>query len=149
MFSFVDSILLRNTSCPEFPSALNDIENEEVNFMHHLTVIEDPKMKQCIEDCSECGDVCLATMSHCLHTGGEHSALAHINLMLDCTSICRLTADYMLRGSEFSSELCQLCAEINDHCASDCEKFSDDEQMQACARACRKCADSCREMAAM
>ncbi len=117
--------------------------------MHHLTVIEDPRVKECIENCSSCGDICAEAVSHCLRMGGDYSSPELITLMLDCVHICRTSADVMLRGSEFGGQLCQLCAEIVDRCAAACERFGSDEHMRACTQACRKCADSCREMAAI
>jgi hypothetical protein len=68
--------------------------------------------------------------------------------MMDCAEICRISADFMLRGSEMSKEVCELCADICEECATSCESFGqDDSQMVDCANACRACAASCREMA--
>jgi hypothetical protein len=114
-----------------------------------LVSSKDPKVTQCIEDCIDCGNSCLETMSHCLHMGGRHADPAHITLLANCAEICRTSADFMLSGSGFSSEVCNVCAPICDACATSCEEFADDELMAACAELCRSCVDSCREMAKM
>lgn len=119
--------------------------------MAQATIIssKDPKVKKCIDDCVACANSCLETMSHCLHMGGSHADPAHITLLVNCAEVCRASGDFMLTGSEFSSEMCELCAPVCDRCASSCEQFSDDRQMMACAELCRTCADSCRQMASM
>jgi hypothetical protein len=106
-------------------------------------------MQHCIMECTNCHQVCLQTISHCLMMGGEHAQPAHIRLLMDCAQICQTSADFMLRGSEFHGRTCAVCAEICERCADDCARFTDDQTMQACAEACRRCAASCREMASM
>jgi hypothetical protein len=106
------------------------------------------EMRECIQNCSDCHNVCMETVDHCLHLGGAHAEASHIRLLLDCAQICATSADFMLRGSDSHQQLCGLCAEICDRCAEDCERFGDDEQMRRCAELCRRCAESCRRMAA-
>ena len=106
-------------------------------------------MEECIQSCTDCHAMCSSTITHCLQLGGRHAAYTHIRLMLDCADICRTSADFMLRGSQFHSRTCDICAEICDRCAEDCDKFIDDEHMSLCAEVCRQCATSCRKMATM
>ena len=116
----------------------------------HQTVLRSvgEEMRDCIEDCKTCHDVCLATVTHCLEMGGDHAEASHIRLLLDCAQICETSADFMLRSSELHGETCRACAAICKRCAEDCERFLEDEIMRACADACRRCAESCRQMAA-
>ncbi len=108
----------------------------------------DSEMQSCIENCMDCASVCTNTLTtYCLKVGGHHAGMSHVQLMMDCATICQTCTNFMLRGSGFHSRICGLCAEICDRCAADCEKFSDDSQMLACAAACRRCAESCRSMA--
>ncbi len=104
-------------------------------------------MQQCVDNCTECHATCLRTIQHCLSKGGMHSAQSHIRLMADCAQICRTSADFMLRGSEFHSETCRVCSELCERCAQDCERMADDNMMRQCADLCRRCAESCRQMA--
>ena len=101
----------------------------------------------CADACMSCFAVCTRTFSqHCLHHGGDHLEHRHARLMLDCAEICRTSATFLLRGSEFHQTTCRACAEVCAACATSCAQFTELE-MQACAAECRKCADSCQSMA--
>jgi len=106
-------------------------------------------MQRCIQECLQCHRICLETVTHCLHKGGQHAEAAHIRLLLDCVEICQTSANFMLRGSELHTRTCGVCAEVCERCARSCEQIGGDEQMQACAEACRRCAESCQHMASM
>jgi hypothetical protein len=92
--------------------------------------------------------MCAETTIHCLEKGGKHAERSHITLMLDCADICRTSADFMIRNSDFHDLTCEACAEICVRCAEDCEHFPEDRQMENCAQMCRACAESCHLMAA-
>ena len=106
-------------------------------------------MQQCVSDCIACHNICLETAKHCMHMGGSHSAPQNLVLLLDCHEICQTSANFMLRGSEFSNRICGVCADACRRCAEICEGFSDDEQMASCESMCRSCMDSCEQMANM
>ena len=117
---------------------------------HHLTTVEhvDEAMHDCITNCSECHDTCLATVQHCLTKGGEHAAPDHIRALLDCAQACDASRDFMLRGSDLHHTYCGACAEACERCAESCERMADgDDVMSECAEVCRRCAESCRSMA--
>lgn len=103
----------------------------------------------CIENCQECYESTTQCIMHCLGRGGEFASPERICLLMDCAEICRLSADFMLRGSLLHNFTCGACSKICEHCATDCEASApDDEHMRLCAAACRRCADSCHQMAA-
>jgi hypothetical protein len=104
-------------------------------------------MQQGIDICSDCHDVCLQTLTHCLQKGGKHAEAAHIGLLIDCAEICRTSADFMLRGSTLHASTCSACADVCEECAASCERSGLDPEMRNCADTCRRCADSCRQMA--
>jgi hypothetical protein len=107
------------------------------------------EMQQCIDECTRCHNVCLATVSHCLELGGKHADPAHIGLLLDCGEICQTSANFMLRGSERHQLTCRICADICGACAEACERMGkDDEMLAQCAEECRRCQRSCERMAA-
>ena len=116
---------------------------------HHLTGIEhvSDHMHECIERCSDCHDVCLATVQHCLERGGEHARPEHIRTLLACAAVCDTSRDFMLLGSDHHARTCEVCAEVCERCAESCEAVGDDEVMKRCAEECKRCADSCRSMA--
>ena len=116
---------------------------------HHLADTHvPPKMQQCIANCSDCHDVCLATIAHCLRLGGGHAAREHITALLDCAQACESSRDFMLRGSTLHAGMCGFCADACERCAESCEQTAaGDEVMRNCAEICRRCAESCRQMA--
>ena len=116
---------------------------------HHLTAEHiSADMRDCIELCSNCHDVCLATASHCLGLGGEHASASHIGALLDCAQACDASRDFMLRGSDLHATMCGACADACKRCAESCEAIGpDDDVMRNCAEMCRRCAESCRSMA--
>jgi hypothetical protein len=106
-----------------------------------------PEMQRCIQECTECHNLCLEAVTYCLQKGGRHSEAGHIRLMLDCAEICQTSANFMLRESNLHRRTCAVCTDVCDRCAQECEQFEDDAQMRACAESCRHCAESCRQMA--
>jgi hypothetical protein len=109
--------------------------------MHHPISAE---MRKCIEACQKCHNTCLQlAMSHSQESGGPHLEPAHFRLMIDCAAICQFAADFMLRGSHFLDQTCQLCAAICELCAQGCEQAGG---MADCAQSCRRCAESCRQV---
>lgn len=102
-------------------------------------------MRQCIDNCTRCHDVCMEIIAYCLQQGGPHTSPDHIRTMLDCAEICQTSADFMLRGSPAHERLCGLCADVCTLCAKSCDSIGDD-RMRGCAEECRRCAESCREM---
>lgn len=106
-------------------------------------------MKQCIQNCTNCHNICVETISHCVKMGGKHVEEAHLKSLQDCADTCRTSADFMLRGSVLYMQACGLCAEACSRCATSCETFGEDAVMKACAEECRRCAESCREMSKM
>jgi len=105
------------------------------------------QMRDCIQQCTDCHNVCIETIIYCLQQGGKHAAVDHVRLLQDCAEICGTSADFMLRGSNVSAQVCGVCATVCDACAKSCDQFGDDPQMKACADTCRRCAECCSRMA--
>lgn len=106
-------------------------------------------MQHCIDNCTQCHNICMETVRHCLEMGGDHASAAHITTLLDCAQACATSADFMLRNSEMHGKTCGVCAEACTRCADECERMANgDEQMLKCAEICRQCAETCKSMAA-
>ena len=116
---------------------------------HAASQHQTPQVRECIRRCQQCHDACLESVVHCLETGGQHASPSHIALLLDCAQACQTAADSMLRDSEAHGELCSACAAVAEQCAGSCERLGDDQQMQACARTCRRCVDACAALPSM
>ena len=81
--------------------------------------------------------------------GGRHAETNHIRALLDCIDCCTTCVNFMLRDSPAHRRMCEMCADVCDACAANCERFADDDIMKECAKECRRCAESCRKMPAM
>jgi Domain of Unknown Function (DUF326) len=117
---------------------------------HHLNEVQhiDDRMQECIAVCSDCHDICRATMLHSVQMGGDHAAPEHIRALVVCADICDTCRDVMLAGSKLHVLTCGVCAEACARCADSCEALAgDDEVIQRCAEICRRCAELCRQMA--
>jgi hypothetical protein len=106
-------------------------------------------MSSAVDAALHCHATCVQTIQHCLQKGGQHAEASHIRILEDCAQICGTSADFMLRNSEMHAQVCGVCAEVCDACAKSCEGMNDDEMMQACIDACRRCSQECRQMAGM
>ena len=115
---------------------------------HDVHLNLDPAMHECIHNCSDCHDICLQTIGHCLSKGGMHAEASHIRTLMDCVQACEASRDFMLRGSPMHHLVCGTCAEACRACAESCDAMADDETMRRCAETCRRCEASCRRMAA-
>jgi hypothetical protein len=91
----------------------------------------------------ECHDICLETFAlHCMKVGGHHMAREHIRRMESCIELCNLTANFLLRHSPLTQELCDLTADICKQCAASCDGM-DDPKMNECVCACECAALAC------
>ena len=106
-------------------------------------------MQECIEECLNCHAVCTMTLQHCIASGGEHTEVNLIGILLDCAEMCQTSANFMLRGSPYHVITCAACAELCRACEEACRDVTGDEQLTHCADVCAACAESCDRMAEM
>lgn len=103
---------------------------------------------RCAAVCADCQVQCDACFHHCasLVSDGapEHAKCMH--LCVDCSECCTLCAKLCARESRLSLRAADFCAQCCDECAVACEEFPDDKHMIACSKACRNCAQECRDM---
>jgi hypothetical protein len=112
---------------------------------------EGGKMEGHIKTIGECVRVCNEAAHHCLGKlreesvqNREHHAKAH-ELTMDCQAFCVLTATLMARSSPLVQYAHQACAEACRCCADECEK-GQGEIMKTCAQKCRECERICKAM---
>jgi hypothetical protein len=101
--------------------------------------------QSCIDACSKCAQICEECMALCLEAEDVNKRTTMIKELADCAQVCATAVSYMSRRSHHSEDICTACAIICDHCASECEKFSDNH-CQQCASTCRSCAEECKSM---
>lgn len=68
-----------------------------------------------------------------------------IQMDMECAALCYAAAQLMSMGSAKSMEICKLCAQACNDCATECSKH-DNEHCKACAEACNACATACENM---
>ena len=51
---------------------------------------------------SNCHAVCTLSLQHCLASGGEHTEINLVGVLLDCAEMCQTSANFMLRGSHIT-----------------------------------------------
>ncbi len=100
----------------------------------------------CQSACSTCAAKCEKTLAYCKKKGGKHLEKTHINALKDCIATCKMSDDFMTRGSAMMNKACEICKEACLKCAEACETFKGDKAMKECADECRKCAASCEKM---
>lgn len=108
-------------------------------------VSENEEMAQCIDNCFNAAQACEWCADECIQMGDEEMARC-IELCRDVADLTTNHARFMVRNSEFSSDLAATCADACEECADECEQF-DAEHCQVCADVLRDCAESCRNMA--
>lgn len=108
-------------------------------------VSENEEMAQCIDNCFNAAQACEWCADECIQMGDEKMARC-IELCRDVADLTTNHARFMVRNSEFSSDLAATCADACEECADECEQF-DAEHCQVCADVLRDCAESCRNMA--
>ncbi len=105
------------------------------------------EVQNCIQNCTECHDLCEQTLAYCLQMGGQYAETSHLRSLRDCADTCAACAESLASGSEGYQQLNSACAQSCERCAQSCEQFGNDAELKACAAVCRRCAESCRSMA--
>jgi hypothetical protein len=112
------------------------------------TITESPitaEMRACIDACTACHHACLETESAYMRPQGRRLEVERFALLADCAEMCETTANFLLSASTRSALLCRTCAEFCDLTARSCDEV-DEPAFAACARAARRCAETCRAM---
>ena len=101
------------------------------------------EQEECIENCNEAAQVCEWCADECL---GDEDMEQCARLCRDVADLASLHARFMARGSGYSSDLAEACANACEDCADECEQH-DADHCQTCAEVLRECAEICRDMA--
>jgi hypothetical protein len=103
------------------------------------------KYQKCIDECNKCAQACLECMKLCLNEPDVEARRACISMLLECADICKQAVCFMAMDSQYSKDICKLCAIICESCATECGMFKDDHCVK-CAEICRLCANECNIM---
>lgn len=110
-------------------------------------------LSQCIEECFSCAEICTSCADGCLSEDMVAELRKCIRLNLDCADICDATGRVLTRQTEYdaptSKAQLQACAEACRTCAEECERHADmHEHCSICAQTCRRCEEACNVLLA-
>jgi hypothetical protein len=103
---------------------------------------------QCIEECYRCAQVCVVCADACLAESTVDHLRPCIRLNLDCADVCMAGGIVGSRrtGSNEATivAVLQACATACRLCAEECERHADKhEHCRLCAEQCRRCQQAC------
>lgn len=100
---------------------------------------------------AECAYVCTTCADACMEEQDPAKLRKCIRNNLDCADICQATARLISRPGEQDPEVLRAqldaCAIACRACADECEKHAEmHEHCRVCAESCRACAEACDRM---
>jgi hypothetical protein len=100
---------------------------------------------------AECTATCTACADACLQEDDPGALRLCIRNNLDCADICAATGRLMARPGQQDPDTLraqlEACATACRVCAEECDRHADEmEHCRVCAEACRACADACDAM---
>lgn len=102
-----------------------------------------------IEAASECADICSTGADACLSEPDPTALRKCVRLNLDCADVCTVTARVIsgagARDRRTLEALLEACAAACRACADECDRH-DHEHCRICAEACRACEEACGRM---
>ncbi|MBB3263960.1 hypothetical protein FHW79_001575 [Azospirillum sp. OGB3] len=105
---------------------------------------------RCIEACYDCAQTCTTCADACLGEEQVAELVQCIRLNMDCADVCTATGSVVTRRSGSNEAVIRAmldaCATACRLCAEECERHAGMHQhCRICAEACRTCEDACRK----
>lgn len=113
--------------------------------------IEAGALVACIDACFDCAQSCTACADADLAEDDVATLIRCIRLCLDCGDVCIATGNILSRQTEFEPKLArpvvQACAQACRICAEECERHAaHHEHCRVCAETCRHCEQACADV---
>lgn len=113
--------------------------------------VDREKLARCIDECISCAQACTACADACLSEKKVAELTKCIRTDLDCADICEATGRVLSRhtGYDFNITRAQLqaCAVACKACADECETHAGThDHCRVCAEACRRCEQACNDL---
>ena len=119
---------------------------------HPATGTASESLAACIRACFDCAQACTACADACLAESDPKTLDRCIRLDLDCADLCQVTGRIISRRTAFDAELAiaalQACATACRICAEECGQHAAMEHCRICADACRACEQACQALLA-
>jgi hypothetical protein len=105
---------------------------------------------RCIEECYSCAQACTSCADACAAEPMVQQLTQCIRLDMDCADICAATGSIATRRTGSNEavirRMLEACATACRLCAEECERHAGmHEHCRICAQACRQCEQACRE----
>ena len=110
-------------------------------------------IRRCIEACFDCAQTCTLCADSCLAEENVAELRYCIRLNLDCADICGATGRIVSRLTKPNRSLMEAalnaCADACRACAEECERHANmHAHCKVCAAACRGCEPACQGLLA-
>jgi hypothetical protein len=108
-------------------------------------------LTECIQACYDCAQTCTACADACLGEDTVQQLVRCIRLNLDCFDACVTTGNQLSRQTEPEWSLLrkqlEACAEACRVCAEECGRHAQHhEHCRVCADSCRRCEEACNRL---
>jgi hypothetical protein len=115
--------------------------------------IDQDALARCVEECFSCAATCTSCADACLGEAMVQELVRCIRLNLDCADICEATGRVLARQTAFEPQqvrhMLEACAAACRLCADECERHAEHhEHCRVCADACRRCEQACEDVTA-
>ena len=127
---------------------------EEIFGLHpQPTELDHQVLLRCVEECLDCGASCTACADASLSERDSQDLIGVVRLSLDCADLCHATGRILTRQSATDLRLIRAavdaCATACRACAEECERHAaHHEHCRVCAEVCRRCAKACDDVLA-
>ena len=127
--------------------------------MHHVTQMLEAHptgrpsdaLTRCVEECFACAQACTSCADACLGEPDVNELVRCIRVNLDCADACEATGRVLTRQTAFEAQLArplvEACAQACRVCAEECGRHAEHhEHCRVCAEACRRCEQACEDL---
>ena len=123
---------------------------EMISAHPHVRGNTNDALIRCIEACYDCAQTCTTCADACLGEKQVAELVQCIRLNMDCADVCTVTGSVATRRSGSNEAVIRAmldaCATACRLCAEECERHAGMHQhCRICAEACRTCEDACRK----
>jgi hypothetical protein len=118
-----------------------------------LGIMDKQALARCIEECFNCAQSCTACADACLSEPDVAGLVRCVREDLDCADICETTGRVLSRHTGYDANLTravvEACAIACRSCADECERHAQmHEHCRINAEECRRCEQTCQELLA-
>jgi hypothetical protein len=126
---------------------MTSVKDMLATYPADLGDVDREKLTRCIEECIACAQACTACADACLSEDMVGDLAKCIRTGMDCADICNTTASVLSRHTGYDANITrailQACATACKACADECGRHSEMDHCRICAEACRSCEQAC------